>query len=66
MIAFLVWSETCNAKRGRHWRHITTFAASLYKKKGRNMFTNPPSKGYSATTNARYYGAKGDGTSDDT
>ncbi|KAK4721348.1 hypothetical protein R3W88_011581 [Solanum pinnatisectum] len=64
IIAFLVLSETCNARRGRHW---TTSSTSLYKKKGSKMLTNSPSKGYSATTfNVRDYGAKGDGKSDDT
>ncbi|XP_055802016.1 polygalacturonase At1g48100-like [Solanum dulcamara] len=66
IIAFLVWSETCNARRGRHWRQTTTSFTSLYKKKGSNNHKNgksnpnqslshslpnmPTSKGYSATT----------------
>ncbi|KAH7570301.1 hypothetical protein JRO89_XS05G0083200 [Xanthoceras sorbifolium] len=42
-VAFLVWSsafETCNARRGRHWRHSSrgtsaaAAAASMWKKKG--------------------------------
>ncbi|XP_042984331.1 polygalacturonase At1g48100-like isoform X1 [Carya illinoinensis] len=40
LIAFILWSsnfETCNARRGRHWRHSrTSSAASLSKKKGKN------------------------------
>ena len=38
-IAFLLWSsnfETCNARRGKHWRHSSGTSASLYKKKGKS------------------------------
>ncbi|KAK2984134.1 hypothetical protein RJ640_006287 [Escallonia rubra] len=39
LIAFLVWSsyiETCNARRGKHWRQSRSASASLYKKKGKS------------------------------
>lgn len=37
-IAFLVWSssmETCDARRGRHWRHKRHTSPSLVKNKGK-------------------------------
>nr|XP_023922553.1 polygalacturonase At1g48100-like [Quercus suber] len=39
-IAFLLWSsnfETCNARRGKHWRHSRGISASLFKKKGKSQ-----------------------------
>ncbi|KAA8529592.1 hypothetical protein F0562_034308 [Nyssa sinensis] len=38
-IAFLVWSssiDTCDARRGKHWRQSRSVSASLYKKKAKN------------------------------
>ncbi|CAK9182756.1 unnamed protein product [Ilex paraguariensis] len=38
-IAFLVWSwsiDTCNARRGKHWRRTRSASTSLYKKKGKH------------------------------
>ncbi|CAL5398733.1 unnamed protein product [Camellia sinensis] len=38
-ITFLIWSsqiDTCNARRGKHWRQSRASSASLYKKKGKN------------------------------
>ncbi|KAF5443140.1 hypothetical protein F2P56_035726 [Juglans regia] len=116
LIAFILWSsnfETCNARRGKHWRHSRTSAASLSKKKGKNYHSNgnhhystggsskpkppsqkapssrppppipeepipssppPPQKvyngggGHTAATffNVLDFGAKGDGSTDDT
>ncbi|KAJ9554424.1 LOW QUALITY PROTEIN: hypothetical protein OSB04_018469 [Centaurea solstitialis] len=40
IVAILVWSssiETCNARRGKHWRHSRGTFSSLYKKKGKNQ-----------------------------
>ena len=39
VIAILVWGssiETCNARRGKHWRKRSGTFSSLYKKKGKN------------------------------
>ncbi|KAA8533157.1 hypothetical protein F0562_033310 [Nyssa sinensis] len=39
LIAFLVWSsnmDSCDARRGKHWRQSRSVSASLYKKKGKN------------------------------
>ncbi|KAL8224572.1 hypothetical protein R6Q57_020047 [Mikania cordata] len=39
VIAILVWAsslETCNGRRGKHWRHSRGTLSSLYKKKGNN------------------------------
>ncbi|PSS13593.1 Polygalacturonase [Actinidia chinensis var. chinensis] len=39
LIGFLIWSsqiDTCNARRGKHWRQNRGVSASLYKKKGKN------------------------------
>ena len=109
-IAFLLWSsnfETCNARRGKHWRQSRATSASLYKKKGKSggsssnhhnsggskskskskspshkappnptpkpkeeIPSSPPQKGnnagHSTTFNVLNFGAKGDGSSDDT
>ncbi|MCL7028540.1 hypothetical protein MKW94_011140 [Papaver nudicaule] len=65
LIVILVWSSTyqsCNARRGKHWRRSRTTSDSLYKKKYKNHGNNhnhrgsgyksksppkPPVKGYS-------------------
>ncbi|KAJ0678471.1 putative endo-polygalacturonase [Helianthus annuus] len=39
VVAILVWAssiETCNGRRGKHWRHSRDTLSSLYKKKGNN------------------------------
>lgn len=107
-IAFLVWSssiETCNARRGKHWRQSRA-SSSLSKKKGKSYSngnhrlgggskpkapkssshkappvpatkpkedfpSSPPQKGYNgghsaSTFNVLDFGAKGDGSTDDT
>ncbi|KAK9276275.1 hypothetical protein L1049_005806 [Liquidambar formosana] len=99
LVAFLLWSssfETCNARRGKHWRSSRTISASLSKKKGKShssshhhnhgggskpkapsppkpkkgIPTTPPPKnednGHSTIFNVLDFGAKGDGSSDDT
>ncbi|XP_060184290.1 polygalacturonase At1g48100-like isoform X2 [Lycium barbarum] len=75
------FAETCNARRGWHWRKSTTFSTSLYKKKGSNHHNNGKSNTKPTTPqpslspslpnmptifNVRDFGAKGDGKSDDT
>lgn len=44
IVVFLVWSsniETCNARRGKHWRHNRGgISTSMYKKKGKNHHGN--------------------------
>lgn len=109
IIVFLLWCssmETCNARRGGHWRNSRGIGVSQSKKKGKNHGNNyhgnvgkgkkknpspqipppppsplpppstpilppsPPEEGYgnapSATFNVLDFGAKGDGTTDDT
>lgn len=94
VIAFLVCFSTfdsCNARRGKHWRQNRAASSSLSKKKGKNNgYHNggqgskshgggskspapapaPPKKGYtdsdSTVFNVMDFGAKGDGTTDDT
>ncbi|KVI05654.1 Glycoside hydrolase, family 28 [Cynara cardunculus var. scolymus] len=47
IVAILVWSssiETCNARRGKHWRHSRGTFSSLYKKKGKNQGGHQASK----------------------
>lgn len=39
LILLLAWSstfETCDARRGKHWRHSRKFPTSLSQKKGKN------------------------------
>ncbi|XAR48076.1 Polygalacturonase [Bertholletia excelsa] len=39
LILLAIWSsqmDTCNARRGKHWRHRGGALSSLYKKKGKN------------------------------
>lgn len=101
IIAILVWSstlETCNARRGKHWRQSRATSASLSKKKGKSHSSNhnnhhgssksktkaPPSSPKvpslpspapkedvppspkEATFDVLDFGAKGDGSTDDT
>ncbi|WOH08242.1 hypothetical protein DCAR_0727680 [Daucus carota subsp. sativus] len=44
LILLLTWSstfETCNARRGKHWRRSTSFTTSLSKKNGKNHANSP-------------------------
>ncbi|OVA20733.1 Glycoside hydrolase [Macleaya cordata] len=73
LIVFLVWSSTtfqsCNARRGKHWRQSRATSASLYKKKYKHHGSNhhhgggskskspkPPGKGHSPIPPPSYDG----------
>ncbi|KAG9150573.1 hypothetical protein Leryth_008043 [Lithospermum erythrorhizon] len=54
IVAFLVWFsniETCNARRGKHWRGSRSIIASLSKKKGKDNHNSHHHQGKSGSNN---------------